>query len=181
MHPIRGLLCPLSLLLRLSLSLADLWPVQWFAGPLSGPPLSLPFDLCVSVTRVVHIPPAPWRPALVGRLGPGVVPFGPLPAFDLGTFVVILLFLPRLLGSWSVYGSCFVYRSARRYIVFPRSALPVPPACTLPAVCRGRSHFQFFPASFSRSVRGSLCRRSCWPCWCFPDPSLARCASVSRN
>ena len=72
------------------------WPFVWPATA----QLFLPFDLCVSVTRVVHIPPAPWRPALVGRLGPGVVPFG-LPAFDLGTFVLeILLFLPRLLGSW---------------------------------------------------------------------------------
>ena len=49
-HPVRGLLCPLSLLLRFTLSLADLWPVQWFAGPLSGPPLpgySYP-SICVS-------------------------------------------------------------------------------------------------------------------------------------
>ena len=49
-HPVRGLLCPLSLLLRFTLSLADLKPVQWFAGPLSGPPLpgySYP-SICVS-------------------------------------------------------------------------------------------------------------------------------------
>jgi hypothetical protein len=120
-HPVRGLLCPLSLLLRFTLSLADLWPVQWFAGPLSGPPLpgySYP-SICVSRSPECT---SLLRPgvlsALVGRLGPGVVPFG-LPAFDLGPFVLeILLFLPRLLGSWSVSGSCFVYCSVRRYFVF---------------------------------------------------------------
>jgi hypothetical protein len=153
---------------------------------LSGPPtarLFLPFDLCVSVTRVVHIPPAPWRPALVGRLGPGVVPFG-LPAFDLGTFVLeILLFLPRLLGSWSVYGSCLVYCSVRRYIVFriPHRHYPgspclhlargLPRPLTLPVL--PRFLFSFYSWIFLSALLLILL--------VLPRPSLARCACVSRN
>ena len=102
-HP-TWLLCPLSLLLRFTLSLADLWPVQWFAGPLSGPPLpgySYP-SICVGHPSA-H-PSCALASCIGGSSWPGVVPCG-LPAFDLGTFVlVILLLLPRLLGSWSVYG-----------------------------------------------------------------------------
>ena len=56
--------------------------------------------------------------------------------------------------------------STARCVVTSFSGSPIgttldPPACTLPAVCRGRSHSQSFPASFSRFIRGSLCRRSC--------------------
>ena len=134
------------------------------ARPLPG--CSYP-SICVSRsdTRVVHIPPAPWRPALVGRLGQALYLLACLRS-------ILALSSSRFYcscrASWApglcMADSCFVYCSVRRYIVFriPHRHFPLdPPACTLPAVCRGRSHSQSFPASFSRFIRGSFCRRSC--------------------
>ena len=118
-HPVRGLLCPLSLLLRFTLSLADLWPVQWFAGPLSGPPLPGYSYLSICVSR---------SPECTSLLRPGVLHWWVV----LGQALYLLACLRsilalsssrfccscRLLGSWSVSGSCFVYCSVRRYFVF---------------------------------------------------------------
>ena len=164
-HPVRGLLCPLSLLLRFTLSLADLWPVQWFAGPLSGPPLpgnSYP-SICVSRS-----------PECTSLLRPGVLHWWVV----LGQALYLLACLRSILAlsssrfccscraSWAP-GLCLaLVLSTARCVVTSFSGSPIsttldPPACTLPAVCRGRSHSQSFPASFSRFIRGSLCRRSC--------------------
>ena len=121
-HPVRGLLCPLSLLLRFTLSLADLWPSGLLALRLARhcPAFLTLRSVCLGLTPEL----------CTSLLRPGVLHWWVV----LGQALYLLACLRSILAlsssrfycscraSWApglcMADSCFVYCSVRRYIVF---------------------------------------------------------------